>query len=204
MELLAPRSVTVPVGSNPTSSTIVEERRVIESFPAYTISNLGVVRKGEKVLKGNFKNKYQYIQVSLREPGRRATPLIHKLVLEAFVGERPPGMEARHLDGNPRNNRLDNLAWGTAQENTDDKKIHGTIMRGDNHVHRVLCEQDVIDVRRRAKEGTATTKQLAKEFGISEGGMRAILNGQKWGHVPGAFKRKPGPPKGYGKVAESG
>ena len=51
---------------------------------------------------------------------------VHRLVLLAFVG-RPSrkGMVARHKDGDPANNRLGNLAWGTAQENWQDRKQHG-------------------------------------------------------------------------------
>jgi hypothetical protein len=47
-------------------------------------------------------------------------------VLEAFVGPRPPGLECRHLDGNPANSVLANLAWGTHSENMQDRVRHGT------------------------------------------------------------------------------
>ena len=53
--------------------------------------------------------------------------LVHHLVLEAFVGPRPEGAEARHFpDRDKTNNRAENLLWGTAQDNSDDRKIHGT------------------------------------------------------------------------------
>ena len=54
------------------------------------------------------------------------TRLVHRLVLEAFVGPRPEGMVARHLNGDPGDNRLENLAWGTQSENNYDKVRHGT------------------------------------------------------------------------------
>lgn len=50
---------------------------------------------------------------------------VHRLVLEAFIGSCPQGMECRHLDGNPSNNRLDNLVWGTHSENNRDIVTHG-------------------------------------------------------------------------------
>jgi len=55
---------------------------------------------------------------------------IHALVLEAFVGPRPSGMHCRHLDGNPHNNAIDNLKWGTVQENQVDRERHGTGNQG--------------------------------------------------------------------------
>jgi hypothetical protein len=33
-------------------------------------------------------------------------------------------MVARHLDGNPDNNHIDNLCWGTQQENIEDQFRH--------------------------------------------------------------------------------
>lgn len=58
--------------------------------------------------------------------GRPRTARVHHLVLEAFVGPRPPGRETRHLDGDPANNYLSNLQWGTASENQQDVLRHGT------------------------------------------------------------------------------
>lgn len=55
---------------------------------------------------------------------------IHRLVLLAFVC--PPEqyasdtrVEGRHLDGNPANNTLQNLAWGTVKENRADRRRLG-------------------------------------------------------------------------------
>jgi hypothetical protein len=54
---------------------------------------------------------------------------VHRLVLLAFVGDPEPGQECRHLDGDPGNNRLDNLAWSTHPENVNDQVRHGTAPR---------------------------------------------------------------------------
>lgn len=59
-------------------------------------------------------------------PGRH-TRSVHQLVLEAFVGPCPPGMQCRHFpDRNPANNHLSNLQWGTPKQNAADRVIHGT------------------------------------------------------------------------------
>lgn len=51
---------------------------------------------------------------------------VHKVVLETFVGPCPSGLEALHRDGNPTNNQLGNLRWGTRGENILDAVRHGT------------------------------------------------------------------------------
>jgi hypothetical protein len=56
----------------------------------------------------------------------RSNQFVHRLVLAAFVGPCPEGMEVRHLDGNPANTRLANLRYGTHSENELDKVRHGT------------------------------------------------------------------------------
>lgn len=60
---------------------------------------------------------------------------VHQLVLEAFVGPIPPGMEVRHLNGDPTDNRLENLAYGTHSENMRDRLAHGT----DPHLKNTHC-----------------------------------------------------------------
>lgn len=60
-----------------------------------------------------------------KKPCRR---YVHHLVLEAFVGPRPEGLEALHQDDTPTNNRLSNLRWGTRSENLRD-----SVRNGRNH-----------------------------------------------------------------------
>lgn len=67
-----------------------------------------------------------HLRVSLWSGGRRTQVFVHRLVLEAFRGPAPDGMEACHNDGKPTNNRLENLRWDTQSENQLDRVRHGT------------------------------------------------------------------------------
>lgn len=69
-------------------------------------------------------SNYGHLSVSLGWPQR--THMVHILVLTAFVGPRPKGMECRHLDGDPKNNKVENLKWGTRRENILEAVWHGT------------------------------------------------------------------------------
>jgi len=66
-----------------------------------------------------------YQRVQLCADDRRGNAYVHTLVLEAFVGPRPVGMEGLHGDGDPDNCTPGNLHWGTHQENTLDRVRHG-------------------------------------------------------------------------------
>lgn len=66
-----------------------------------------------------------YLYVALWMNGHGVTRPAHQLVLEAFVGPRPEGMETLHGNGVPGDNRLGNLRWGTHAENAQDTLRHG-------------------------------------------------------------------------------
>lgn len=63
--------------------------------------------------------------------------LVHRLVLLAFVGPPSIDMQGCHNDGNPANNRLDNLRWDTASANMLDRVTHGT----DPNARKTHCPQ---------------------------------------------------------------
>jgi len=69
-----------------------------------------------------------YCKVSLSKDGRIECAFVHRLVLEAFVRPRPPGMEVCHKDGSKANNQPSNLRWGTKSENNLERfREHGEI-----------------------------------------------------------------------------
>jgi hypothetical protein len=66
-----------------------------------------------------------YHDVVLCSNGRPHTETVHKLVALAFHGPRPPLHEAAHGDGDPSNNKPENVRWATIAKNKDDYKKHG-------------------------------------------------------------------------------
>jgi HNH endonuclease/NUMOD4 motif len=66
---------------------------------------------------------YPQVKMSRRNTPRYA--FVHHLVAQAFIGPRPPGEHIRHLDGDPTNNHVSNLRYGTPSENSYDTVRHG-------------------------------------------------------------------------------
>ena len=90
-----------------------------------------ITRKG-RVLKGGFDHDGYVLHV-LSCKGTTKTHKEHHLVLNAFVGPCPKGLQTRHLNGNPADNCVSNLVWGTAAENSKDMSRHGRRRCGPNH-----------------------------------------------------------------------
>lgn len=109
---------------------------------------------------------------------------IHTAVLEEFVGPRPEGMECRHLNGNSLDNRLENLAWGTHAENTEDMVRYGVEWdrKGNKNARAVLSSEQVDDIRQRWKSGEFGSV-LAKDYGVSRSTIWWITSGRSWTHL---------------------
>lgn len=106
-----------------------EVYRPVPGFPSYLVSNQGRVvserRTPARELTPRIKRGYALVRLADGRGGDKQQA-IHRLVLAAFVGPCPDGMEVRHLDGDRGNNVLSNLAYGTRSENSRDKRSHGT------------------------------------------------------------------------------
>ncbi len=51
----------------------------------------------------------------------------------------------------------------------------------------VLTEADVMELRRRYATGTASLRELGKEFGVTGETVRGAVTGRHWSHLPGAL-----------------
>lgn len=98
------------------------------------------------------------------------------------MGPRPDGLECRHLDGNPANNRLLNLKWGTRTENVHDSMLHGTKPIGELHSCAILRAADIPVIRLRCR--TESCAIVAASYGVSKGAIQAIRDGITWKSIP--------------------
>lgn len=124
-------------------------------------------------------NSHGYLSARVMSGGKIRTYPMHRLVLEAFTGVRPKGMQCLHRDGNKLNTCLWNLSWGTSKQNARDKVMHGTMASGERNGWSKLKESQVIEIRERYLNGEKP-KILAQEFGVNRNYPRLIANGTVW------------------------
>ena len=92
-------------------------------------------------------------------------------------------MQCRHLNGNKGDNRLGNLCWGTAKENSDDKRKHGTLAMGQRTRVAKINEADVSEVLRLAKSGLSGIQICKKMKKMSVSQVHKIIQNKSWKHV---------------------
>lgn len=154
----------------------------------YDVSDLGRMRsrkskwKEPRILKPNV-TKRGYHHYGLSNPsGKLTTFKVHQLVLLAFVGPRPEGMEVCHGPNGKADNSLANLSYGTREQNAQDRHRDGATPKGEKNASAKLTEYDVVKIRARRESG-CTQASLALEYGVSHQLISQICLRQIWTHV---------------------
>ena len=122
----------------------------------------------------------RYLRVNVWLGGRLRTFNLHTLILLAFRGPCPPGMECRHLNGDPTDNRAENLAWGTKVENAEDRDRHGTSLRGEKNHKAKLTREQVEQVWELYLTDDLTQVEVASFLGLPRRAVQKVLSGEKW------------------------
>ena len=177
----------------------MEVWKTIPGFPDYSASDHGRIRRDTggnstragrmlKPVSSGSSPKDGHIrgwQVGLRRDGRTIRRGVHRLVLETFVGQCPEGMEGCHNDGEPANNRLDNLRWDTHAGNCADTVRHGRSNRGDRSPTAKLTEADARLIRTAFKwfGPKLSRATFARSLGVSTATISNIKLGKTWGWV---------------------
>lgn len=171
--------------------------KIIDGFPAYRVSNFGNIQSRWQY-RGYYYNGFEiedvwedkpsrpdkkgYHQVCLCDGhGNKKTIRVHVLVATAFIGKKPfPTAIIRHLDGNPANNRAENLSYGSYVDNENDKIRHGTWNTRNGGAS--LTPEQVIEIRNRYENGEPQ-KFLAECYGVSRPTITRIVNYSTWGKI---------------------
>jgi hypothetical protein len=154
---------------------------VLDFEDTYEVSNFGRVKSlkrqvrtangfrtvRERILKPQYnQDGSQHVSLCNGGEAKIRHVQVHRLVLEAFVGECPEGMECRHYpDQNLANNNLSNLSWATPGRTK-------------------LTEEQV----RQIFYAKGTHEEVAARFGIGRPEVSHIKSGKLWKHLSLAVK----------------
>lgn len=125
--------------------------------------------------------EYQIINLSKLD-GKKRTFRVHRLVMMAFKPiENMDELEVNHLDGNKKNNKLENLEWCTASENQRHAFKTGLqkARKGEDSNFAKLSKEDIYKVFELRAQGLLQ-REIAEIVGCTYSNISAILRGKSW------------------------
>jgi len=165
----------------------------------YQVSNLGNVRSCDRwveCLSGRGRSyrqfysgktkklsldTYGYQVVGLSKPNKQLLTTVHKLVAQAFLGDRPNGFQVNHIDGNKSNNSVGNLEYCSQKDNIRHAHAIGLIDRnkGEKCSYSKLKASDILIIKDRLANGHSQSS-IAKDYGVVQQCISAIKIGRTW------------------------
>lgn len=155
----------------------LETWKTVDSFEMYEVSDLGRVRRGQRILSGWLSGN-GYWMVGLCVKGQPRTAPVHVLVAGAFIGCRPSGHDVCHGDGNKENNRASNLRYDTRSENMRDGVTHGVVKSGERHPNASLSAVEVEAIR--AYKDVLSAAKVASRYGVHRQTIYRIWQCENW------------------------
>lgn len=160
----------------------------IPSYPGYEVSDKGQVRSWHPAGWGKRQKLPLLLRLTNHSGGYKLAKLyrskrdylfgVHRLVALAFLPNPENKREVSHLNGNPADNRVSNLAWATRRENQLLMQKHGT-----QYVNCKLTADDVRYIRRAislAPPRSNIRHRLAKQFKVGYNYITKIHNREIW------------------------
>jgi hypothetical protein len=176
-------------------SECAEVWRPVPGFEAlYEVSSYGRVRSlprksskfnrvyGGGVIKPAPRGRYLRVALSAwTVDGKQHFVNVHRLIAQTFLGPIPEGACVRHLNDDPHDNRVCNLAFGTIADNSADAARNGRLRIGERNPQAKLTVIDVIAIR--AARGSVSQYKLADQYGVSQGLIGYIQRRKIWKEV---------------------
>ena len=149
----------------------------------YIVSNTGYVRNtATGVILNPSKTRQGYVRFNLWHNGKTRSVAVHRLVAEIYLPNPDNKPIVNHKDGNPSNNRLDNLEWSTISENVKHAYATGLASVGEKCTVAKLTEADVLQIIE-CMNNNMSVVQVAARFNVTPSAVSHIWNGKTWKHL---------------------
>lgn len=162
-----------------------EEWRDIEGYPGYYVSSFGNVRGPRKEYLKLVENNDGYLKVTLSRNGIHKDMRVNRLVATAFLDNPDDLPLVMHIDNDPKNNHMLNLAWGTYADNNRWCRVCG---RASNGLTREIIELGnaarrtpviATNIHTGVEQEFASQHDAARELGLMQQHIWGVLNGYR-------------------------
>jgi hypothetical protein len=176
--------------------------KTIKESAKYSVCEKGIVYSMDYRGSGEIHNLRSahdnkgYLRVGLIIDGKLKTRKVHRLVAETFLPNEENKPFVNHKDGNKSNNRVSNLEWVTAKENTKHAIQNGLFSfqdserskninpkKGELNGQSKLTEKEVLEIRGKFKPRVYTREMLSLEYGVKPSTIKDIIIRKSWNHI---------------------
>lgn len=162
----------------------MEEWKIIDEFPKYSISNKGRVMRNETgYIKKNTLSKTGYYVVGFSDNGKTRVRLVHRLIANAFIEVDDPMKDCvNHIDGDKTNNSILNLEWVTKAENNR-HAIEIGLYNANKPIFSENVETGEIEFYFSAREAERKTGVDYRQISDTCLGKQKTAHGFRWGFI---------------------
>ena len=152
----------------------------VPGYPEYRASTEGRIMGPRKMLKPNQRTFGRPFgdYVSVRLNGHQV--YVHQVIARTFLGPQESGVQVRHRNGDPTDNRLCNVEYGTGVDNWSDKREHGRATVGE-YQGRAKLTEDAVRIIRMSPSGSDAA--LADRFGVARITVQQARIRRTWRHI---------------------
>jgi hypothetical protein len=172
-----------------------ERWRQIPDFNWYDVSSLGRIRSWKpdhpsqkkartkpKIMRTRL-DRDNYPRITLQDDkGKKRVVRIHNLVARAFLGP-AKGRLVLHKKNKRGKAHLENLEYGSYEDNNDDKYISGTHQMGENNSRAEVTKKQAKEIYR--LKGKMTQMKIAERYDVSRQAVSDIHRGITWAEATG-------------------
>lgn len=158
----------------------------VDENPRYLVCREGFVKRSgsDKVLIPHKGDGHGHLNVRLSDQGVVHERYIHRLVAKAFVPNPNNYQYVRHLDDDPTNNCIENLAWGTQLDNHNDCVRNGNYRRftdtdREKHLEKQRIPIYAIGVIDGERLYFSSATECSRQLGIQQSNIWKVLHGQR-------------------------
>lgn len=142
-------------------------------------------KKQIKIFLDTHYSKSGYYAAFIRHKGKPKRVMIHKIVAECWLGDKPDGLEIDHIDRNTKNNHYSNLRYVTHSEQMKNRQLSDRIIKQAtqncyNYTMKyvakpVSIKSDELKIKKRFESMTKCAEWVGEYYDVKSESVRAKL-----------------------------
>lgn len=141
--------------------------------------------KTRHFLKPTHGDNHGHKAIKVHKINRNEQQYAHRLIAKAFIDNPNNYPIVRHLNDDPSNNDIENLAWGTQKDNHDDAVLNGHY-RGFTdedrlkNIKKIGCPVELTNIKTGEKMYFSNIAEASNAIGAQHSNLWKVINGQRF------------------------